>query len=123
MPARPLPAALRIEGRQAFSGAEAQRIPRGREDVKVMVRYPRSERDSLADLENLRIRLPDGRAVAFDEVAEIQFGESYTTINRMEQERVVNITADADKESVDVQYINATRPPTDRARPQANCNA
>ncbi len=94
--------------RQAFYGAEAERIIRGRDEIKVMVRYPRSERDSLADLENLRIRLPDGRAVAFDEVAEIQFGESYTTINRMEQERVVNITADADKESVDVQYINAT---------------
>ncbi len=92
--------------RQAFFGAEAERVIRGRDEVKVMVRYPRRERDSLADLENLRIRLPDGRAVAFSEVAEIQFGESYPTIQRKDQQRVVNITADADKQAVDVQGIN-----------------
>lgn len=93
--------------RQAFYGAEAERIIRGREEIKVMVRYPRDERDSLADLENLRIRLPDGRAVAFEEVAEIEFGQSYSTINRVDQQRVVNLVADADKVQTDVQRINA----------------
>ncbi len=93
--------------RQAFYGAEAERIIRGRDELKVMVRYPRDERDSLADLENLRIRLPDGRAVAFHEVADLQFGESYPTIKRVNQQRVVNITADADKQATDVQQLNA----------------
>ena len=50
--------------RQAFYGAEAQRIQRGRDDVRVMVRYPAAaSRRFLADLENLRIRTPDGSEV------------------------------------------------------------
>ena len=44
--------------RQAFYGEEAQRIQRGRDDVRVMVRYPEDERRSLGDLENMRIRTP-----------------------------------------------------------------
>ena len=51
--------------RQAFYGEEAQRIQRGRDDIRVMVRYPRDERRSLGDLENMRIRTPDGGEVPF----------------------------------------------------------
>ena len=56
-------AGLRLQSRrvrQAFYGEEAQRIQRGRDDVRVMVRYPRDERRSPGDLENMRIRTPDG---------------------------------------------------------------
>ena len=55
--------------RQAFYGEEAQRIQRGRDDIRVMVRYPRDERRSLGDLENMRIRTPDGGEVPFRQVA------------------------------------------------------
>ena len=51
--------------RQAFYGEEAQRIQRGRDDVRVMVRYPEDERRSLGDLENMRIRTPEGGEVFF----------------------------------------------------------
>ena len=51
--------------RQAFYGEVAQRIQRGRDDVRVMVRYPRDERRSLGDLENMRIRTPEGGQVPF----------------------------------------------------------
>jgi multidrug efflux pump subunit AcrB len=51
--------------RQAFYGEEAQRIQRGRDDVKVMVRYPEEERRSLGDLDELRIRTPEGGEVPF----------------------------------------------------------
>src|SRR5690606_10630054 len=44
--------------RQGFFGEEAQRIQRGRDDVRVMVRYPEDERRSIADLEDMRIRTP-----------------------------------------------------------------
>ena len=50
--------------REAFYGAEAQRIQRGTEEVKVMVRYPRVERSSIGNLERMWIRLPDGRETA-----------------------------------------------------------
>ncbi len=46
--------------RQGFYGEEAQRIQRGRDDVRVMVRYPRQERRSLGDLETMRVRTPEG---------------------------------------------------------------
>jgi multidrug efflux pump subunit AcrB len=83
--------------RQAFYGAEAQRIQRGRDDVRVMVRYPRDQRTSLADLDNLRIRTADGGEVPFYAVARVDRGRGYATINRSDRRRVINVTADIDE--------------------------
>ncbi|MGI9590734.1 MAG: efflux RND transporter permease subunit, partial [Myxococcota bacterium] len=80
--------------RQAFYGEEAQRIQRGRDDVRVMVRYPESDRRSLADLENLRIRTPDGGEVPFYTVARAERGRGYANIKRRDRQRVINVTAD-----------------------------
>ncbi|MCH8084682.1 MAG: efflux RND transporter permease subunit, partial [Myxococcales bacterium] len=82
--------------RQAFYGAEAQRIQRGRDDIRVMVRYPRDQRRSLSDLDNLRIRAPGGGEVPFYAVARIERGRGYATINRADRRRVINVTADVD---------------------------
>jgi multidrug efflux pump subunit AcrB len=82
--------------RQAFYGAEAQRIQRGRDDIRVMVRYPRDQRTSLADLDNLRIRTSDGGEVPFYAVARMDRGRGYATINRSDRRRVINVTADVD---------------------------
>jgi len=83
--------------RQAFYGEEAQRIQRGRDDVRVMVRYPAEERRALGDLENMRIRTPDGSEVAFGNVARADLGRGFATIKRAERQRVVNVTADVDR--------------------------
>jgi multidrug efflux pump subunit AcrB len=83
--------------RQAFYGAEAQRIQRARDDVRVMVRYPRDQRTSLADLDNLRIRTADGGEVPFYAVARVDRGRGYATINRSDRRRVINVTADIDE--------------------------
>jgi multidrug efflux pump subunit AcrB len=82
--------------RQAFYGEEAQRIQRGRDDIRVMVRYPDDARRSLADLEDLRIRTPDGGEVPFYAVAEAKIGRGYATIKRQDRNRVVHVTADVD---------------------------
>jgi multidrug efflux pump subunit AcrB len=82
--------------RSAFYGAEAQRIQRGRNDVRVMVRYPREDRESIASLETMRVRLPDGSAVPFSEVASIAIGQGFATIQREDRHRVLNITANID---------------------------
>jgi len=82
--------------RQAFYGEEAQRIQRGRDDVKVMVRYPESDRRSLADLEDMRIRTAAGAEVPFKEVADVDFGRGYANITRVDRRRSVNVTADVD---------------------------
>jgi multidrug efflux pump subunit AcrB len=82
--------------RQAFYGDEAQRIQRGRDDVRVMVRYPEAERRSIGDLEAMRIRTPDGREVPFSEVAVVEQGRGYSTITRVDRRRAVSVTADVD---------------------------
>ena len=82
--------------RQAFYGEEAQRIQRGRDEVKVMVRYPREDRRSLADVERMRIRTPDGGEMPFGQVARVSHGRGYASILRIDRRRTVNVTADVD---------------------------
>ena len=82
--------------RQAFYGEEAQRIQRGRDDVRVMVRYPREQRRSLADLENMRVRTPDGGEVPFRYVALAEPGRGFSSIRRIDGRRAVNVTAAVD---------------------------
>ena len=80
--------------RQAFYGEEAQRIQRGRDDVRVMVRYPVEERRSLSNLEEMRIRTPDGTEVPFRTVARADLGRGFATVRRSDRQRVVNVTSD-----------------------------
>ena len=87
--------------RQAFYGEEAQRIQRGQDELKVMVRYPLDERRSIADLENMRIRTPAGDEVPFHSVAEVSFGKAYSTITRQNRRRTVTVSADIDPEIVE----------------------
>jgi multidrug efflux pump subunit AcrB len=82
--------------RQAFYGEEAQRIQRGRDDVRIMVRYPEEQRRSVGDLENMRIRTPGGGEVPFHLVAEAEFGRGYASIRRIDRQRSINVTADVD---------------------------
>ena len=86
--------------RQAFYGEEAQRIQRGRDDIRVMVRYPKEERRSLGDLENMRIRAPGGQEVPFHQVAIVTPGRGFASINRVDRRRSVNVTADVDTTQV-----------------------
>ncbi|MDA8786219.1 efflux RND transporter permease subunit, partial [Porticoccaceae bacterium] len=86
--------------RQAFYGEEVQRLQRGADTVKVMVRYPSEDRRSLATLETMHIRTANGESVAINEVADIQLGLGLTAINRIDRERTVTISADADASKV-----------------------
>ena len=88
--------ALGRQVRQGFYGAEAQRIQRGRDDVRVMVRYPLEERETLASLEDMRIRTPTGAEVPFSFAGRADFGRGFATIQRIDRRRVLNITADVD---------------------------
>jgi len=83
--------------RQAFYGEEVQRVQRGRDDVRVMVRYPETSRRSVGDLEGMRIRMPDGRAMPLSAVAAVDRGRGYAVISRSDRQRVVSVTADVDE--------------------------
>ncbi len=92
--------------RQAFYGGEAQRIQRDQDDVRVMVRYPKSERKSIGNLEKMYIRTPTGQSVPMNEVADIEFGLGYPSIARVDRQRVINVQADADKNVANPTEIN-----------------
>ena len=91
---------LALQVRQAFYGEEAQRIQRGRDDVRVMVRYPEAGRQSLSTLDDMRIRTVDGSEVPFDTVAVAELGRGFAAIKRADRQRVVNVIADVDRTQV-----------------------
>ena len=92
---------LTLEGlarqvRSAFFGAEAVRVQRGREEVRVYVRLPAEERDAIADVERYMIRTPAGAATPLSRVAALSSAESPALIRRRDGERTVTVTADVD---------------------------
>ena len=91
--------------RQAFYGEEAQRIQRDRDDVKVMVRYPKINRQSVRDLYDLRIRTSTGKQIPLTQIASATEGRGYATIRRVDGRRSVNITADVDIKKVESNKI------------------
>ena len=93
--------------RQAFYGEEAQRIQRGRDDVRVMVRYTQAERSTLAALDTMRIRTPEGSQVPFTTVAKAELGRGFSTIRRSDSRRVVNVIADVDRTQITANEVLA----------------
>jgi multidrug efflux pump subunit AcrB len=92
--------------RQAYWGNEAERIQRGRDDIRVKVRYPEAARRTLASLDTLRISLPDGTRIPFPTVAEVTVGRGYSIINRTDRRRVVTVTGTVDEEVANANEIN-----------------
>jgi multidrug efflux pump subunit AcrB len=83
--------------RHGFYGAEALRLQRDQDEVKVLVRYPESERKSLIHVEDMRIRTLEGSEVPFKQVAQIRMEQGYSTIERAQRRRVIKVTADVDE--------------------------
>jgi multidrug efflux pump subunit AcrB len=87
--------------RQAFFGAEVQRVQRGRDEVRVYVRLPAGERAQIGSLQSLWIRLPDGRKVPFPVVGEAREQTGLSVIDRIDRKRVVFVRADVNKRVVE----------------------
>ncbi len=84
---------LGTQVRHAFYGSEALRQQRGRDEVKVKVRLPESERRSLYNMEQLMIRTPGGGEIPLTRAADLKSGRAYTEITRVDGKRVLNVTA------------------------------
>jgi multidrug efflux pump subunit AcrB len=93
--------------RQGFYGDEVQSIQRGRDEVKVVVRYPAANRRSLGDVEDMRIRSSDGTEVPFSRVADVTLSTGYSTIKHVDRRRVVTVTADVDQSMANANEIVA----------------
>ena len=99
---------LATQVRNAFYGAQAQRVQRGEDDVRVMVRFPEAERKSIGSLEDMYIRTPDGNQVPFYSVAKFEIKRGYSTINRIDGRRTVSVSADVDRGVVAPEEILAS---------------
>ncbi|WP_432454968.1 efflux RND transporter permease subunit [Agarivorans sp. QJM3NY_29] len=93
--------------RSAFFGYQVQRIQRGREDVKVYVRYPADERHSQYNLNKMLIRTASGAELPFDEVATLRPSQSPATITRIDRLRTQNIRADVNKQQANIEVIKS----------------
>ena len=82
--------------RQAFYGEEVQRIQRGDDDIKVMLKLTKEERDNARTLENLRIRTNSGIQIPLYAVAKVKEVSGKSAITRIDGKRVVEITSDVD---------------------------
>ncbi|MGI9290865.1 MAG: efflux RND transporter permease subunit [Gammaproteobacteria bacterium] len=94
--------------RQGFFGEEVQRIPRGRDEVKVMVRYPEASRSSLEQINRMYIRVGEGDdalQVPIGSVAELDFTQGASAIRRLDRRRIVEVTAEADYSAADPHKI------------------
>ena len=85
--------------RDAFYGAEVLRQQRGRNEIKIIVRLPKAERASEYNMEEFIVRTPSGTDVPLRDIVDVKRGRAYTTINRREGRRVVNVTADVSPRS------------------------
>ena len=88
---------LATQVRSAFYGSQVQRVQRGEDDVRVMVRFPESERKSVGSLEDMYIRTPDGNQVPFFSVAKFEVKRGYSQISRIDGRRTVSVSADVDR--------------------------
>ncbi len=95
--------------RHAFYGAEAIRQQRGRNEVKVMVRFPIQERISEYSLEEMIIKAPNGTEILLRDAVTITRGRAYTDINRRQGRRIVTVTADVNPRSQTGQVLASVR--------------
>ncbi|MCW5208574.1 efflux RND transporter permease subunit, partial [Desulfobulbus sp. US2] len=90
-----------------FYGREAFRVQRGKDDVRVKVRYTKEERSRLTDFERMRIRTAAGQEIPLLSVAEVDFGPGFSTITRTDGMRRVAVTADVDPKRANSQEVFA----------------
>ncbi|WP_417851348.1 efflux RND transporter permease subunit [Thalassoglobus sp.] len=98
--------------RSAFFGSLALRLLRGTNEIEVRVKLPEEQRKDIHHLEDLIIRTPDGVEVPLLDVADVEKSEAFTSINRRNGRRVVNVSMDVDPKRAVTQVISALREET-----------
>ena len=90
-----------------YFGDEAVRLQRGRNDVRIKVRYTADERRRISDFERVYIRTPDGHEVPLLSVADVYFSPGYSTISRTNGLRRIAVSADLDANKANANEIFA----------------
>lgn len=80
--------------RSAFFGSQAQRFQRGQDEIRVWVRYDRSDRSSINNLDDMRVLAPNGERVPLKEIANYEIARGDVAINHLEGRREIQVSAD-----------------------------
>ena len=91
--------------RASYYGEEVMRLQRGRHEVKLMVRYPEEDRNSLVSFDDIRVDGGDGIQRPIRELAEVEFSRGYSEINRIDQRRSITVSADLDEKEANAKQI------------------
>lgn len=86
-------ASIASQVRQGFYGAQAQRLQVGRDELRVWVRYPKSDRTTLGQLENMKIKTPSGE-YPLSELADYHMERGPVAINRFNGSREIRVEAE-----------------------------
>ena len=87
---------LTTQLRQGFYGQEVMRLQRGRDEIKVWVRFTKDSRRSISQIENLKVRTPENEYVPFKEVADFKIKRGLRRIRHENGERSISIFANLD---------------------------
>ena len=79
--------------RQGFFGQEVQRLIKGRDEIKIWLRYPFSDRNSIADIENTRIKTDLGQEFPLKELADYSIKRGKVKINHIDGKKEIRIDA------------------------------
>ncbi|NRA82889.1 MAG: efflux RND transporter permease subunit [Gammaproteobacteria bacterium] len=93
--------------RSAYFGIQVQRIQRGRDDVRVMLKLPKAQRQSIAGLQDLRIQTPEGLKVPLNQLAKFVPGKAPSSIIRIDRFRTIKVSSDAIKSQANMGLIQA----------------
>lgn len=94
--------------REAIFGFEAQRIQRGYEEIKVMVRYPQKDRSSVNKVNNIPIRANNNETtIPLFELADLIPSQGASAIYRDKQRRAITVSANIDLANNDIAIIRA----------------
>lgn len=93
--------------RQAYQGEEVQRLQRGRDDIRVLVRYTDKERRDLDSIYKMRVRLDNGEELPFLTVAKVTETRASFSIRRLDRKRMVEVDAEVIEDVANADEINA----------------
>lgn len=102
---------LASQVRASFFGEQAQRIQRERDDIRVMVRLPKADRESLDTLNNLILKAPNGSTIPFSAAADLTFTSSPGRLERINGAQVNEFNAEVIDDEVDIMGLSKRAAP------------
>ncbi len=94
--------------RAIFAGIEVQRIQRGRDEVKVLVRYPEEDRKSLLTLNDIKLTAPNGDQIPINQVINGRADRGLSSIKRVDGRRAIKIAADVNRDVANAKTVADT---------------